>query len=196
MNRLTRAAERLVGVHLAAYRRARRPDVIVLAFLIGLAACGAAIAFHAGVGFVEMLWIGAEPGRFLEAASAAPWWRVMAGPVLGGLVVGLFLRHFLPNQRTSSIADVVEARSLGGEIRLPFWPGIASAVATVISLGAGASAGREGPMVHLGGTIATALGRRFHLPPDGARILIAAGRRAPSPPRSTRRSRACSSPTR
>ncbi|BBE74535.1 chloride channel protein [Oharaeibacter diazotrophicus] len=175
MNAVRRFLSGSVGVHLAAFRRERRPQLAALALLVGLAACGAALAFHAGVEALQRLWLGTDTAGFLAAASAAPWWRVMAGPVLGGLAVGLFLTVFLPNQRTSSIADVVEARSTGSADRLAFWPGVASAVATVVSLGAGASAGREGPMVHLGGTIATSLGNRFRLPPDGARTLIAAG---------------------
>jgi CIC family chloride channel protein len=166
--------ERAVGVHLATFRQNRQPELWVLAFLVGLAGCGAAMAFHAGVGWVQWLWLGTASERMLDVAAGLPWWQVMAGPVLGGLAVGLFIRHALPNQRTSSIADVVEARTRD-DAPLRFWPGLASALATVVSLGAGASAGREGPIVHLGGTIATSLGRRFALPHDAGRVLIAAG---------------------
>lgn len=166
--------DRWVGVNLATFRQSRQPALWTLAFLVGLAGCGAALAFHAGVGWVQWLWLGTRSERMLDVAAGLPWWQILAGPMFGGLFVGLFLRYALPNQRTSSIADVVEARTRD-DVALAFWPGLASALATVVSLGVGASAGREGPIVHLGGTIATALGRRFALPHDAGRILIAAG---------------------
>ncbi|MFK7903368.1 MAG: chloride channel protein, partial [Nitratireductor sp.] len=54
-------------------------------------------------------------------------------------------------------------------------PAINSAIITVISLGSGASAGREGPVVHLGAVISNFVGQRFKLPAWGAKTLLACG---------------------
>ncbi|WP_075217870.1 chloride channel protein [Mongoliimonas terrestris] len=165
---------RSVGVHLTAFLATRQPLVWVLAFLVGLAVSGATILFHFGIGWVQWLWLGTSSDRMLDTAAAAPWWVVIAGPTLGGLVVGLYLHRFHPGQRTSGLADVVEARASGAPV-LAFWPGVGSAFGTVVSLGAGASAGREGPIVHLGAVIATSLGRWTGLGAANGRVLLAAG---------------------
>ncbi|KGF66933.1 chloride channel protein, partial [Hoeflea sp. BAL378] len=70
--------------------------------------------------------------------------------------------------------DVIEARAIAGR-RLSLREGVVSALATVFSLGSGASAGREGPVIHLGATLASAVGERFSLPDWSRRTLLAAG---------------------
>jgi CIC family chloride channel protein len=88
---------------------------------------------------------------------------IVAGPTLGGVVVGIIVSRFLPSRRTGGVADVIEARALAGR-RLSLREGIMSAIATAFSLGAGASAGREGPVIHLGATLAKRRGQRLSLP--------------------------------
>ena len=53
--------------------------------------------------------------------------------------------------------------------------GLASAAATAISLGSGASAGREGPIAHLGATLAAAVCVRLRLSDQARRTLLACG---------------------
>ncbi|WP_181707311.1 chloride channel protein [Chthonobacter rhizosphaerae] len=165
---------RSVGVHLTAFIGTRQPLLWLLAFVVGLAVSGATILFHYGVGWVQWLWLGTTSDHMLDVAAAAPWWVVIAGPTVGGLVVGLYLQRVHPGQRTAGLADVVEARASGKPV-LAFWPGVGSAFATIVSLGAGASAGREGPIVHLGGVIATKLGEWRGLGSGQERVLLAAG---------------------
>ncbi len=50
-----------------------------------------------------------------------------------------------------------------------------SAVTSALSLGTGASAGREGPIVHLGASIAALTSRRLNLPRSSRRTLLASG---------------------
>ncbi|MEL6921620.1 MAG: chloride channel protein, partial [Pseudomonadota bacterium] len=72
------------------------------------------------------------------------------------------------------VADVIEARANTGR-PLDLKDGLWSAVITVISLGSGASAGREGPVVHLGATLASVVAHRRKLPEWCSRTLLAAG---------------------
>ena len=131
-----------------------------------------------------------------ELARAQPWWVILIAPAAGGLLVGLMLQYLLATKRTDAVPDVMEARVNAGR-SLSLKQGLLSALASALSLGTGASAGREGPIVHLGAT-----DRRF-----GLHALQAAGRRqasccsppappARSPPRSMLRSPACYSPRR
>ncbi|MEN0088839.1 MAG: chloride channel protein, partial [Pseudomonadota bacterium] len=66
-------------------------------------------------------------------------------------------------------APILGGRALSTQAGL--WSGRVSA----ISLGSGASAGREGPMVHLAATISGWVNDRFALPDWGKRTLLAAG---------------------
>ncbi|TYC51704.1 chloride channel protein [Rhodobacterales bacterium] len=148
--------------------------VWLLALFIGSLVAWAAILFREGIGLVQLFWLGTATERVVSAAAQLPWYVILLAPTLGGLLVGLLLHRIQPMQRTSSVADVIEARVKGGR-GLPFWPGISSALITILSLGFGASAGREGPVVHLGATIGTSLGRLFKLPDSAHRILLACG---------------------
>ncbi|MEM9351259.1 MAG: chloride channel protein, partial [Pseudomonadota bacterium] len=75
-------------------------------------------------------------------------------PILGGLVVGLLLDRFTDDGRVRSVADVIEGAALK-EGRVEVRAGLASALASLITLSSGGSTGREGPVVHLAGVIAT-----------------------------------------
>ncbi len=148
--------------------------VWLLALLIGTFVSWAAIIFREAISLIQLPWLGTTTERVASAASSLPWYVIVAAPMIGGLLVGLLLQHVQPMQRSFSVADVIEARVKGGR-GLPFWPGISSAVITVLSLGSGASAGREGPVVHLGATIGASFGRLLQLPDSAHRILLACG---------------------
>ncbi|WP_244283612.1 chloride channel protein [Pseudovibrio sp. Tun.PSC04-5.I4] len=152
----------------------RLPLVWFLAILIGVAVGGSAILFRIGIGLVQWSWLGTTSERMISAATSQPWYVVVLAPVVGGAIVGLLLQTIQKKQRVGGVADVIEARAHGGT-GLPFWPSLSSALITIISLGSGASAGREGPMVHLGATLGTSLFSKLNLPDSTMRILLAAG---------------------
>jgi CIC family chloride channel protein len=119
-------------------------------------------------------WLGTSSERVFEAASHLPWYVVVGAPTLGGLLVGLLLVYFMPGKRPCGVADVIEAQAIkNSEISLA--QGMGNAFVTALSLGSGASAGREGPVVHLGASIASWLEDRFSLPQSARRTLLACG---------------------
>ncbi|GAB4363277.1 MAG: chloride channel protein [Oricola sp.] len=152
----------------------RLPLVWLLATVIGLVVAIAAIVFREAIGLVQLPWLGTASEAVVSAAAGISPLVVFLAPVAGGLVVGILLQTVQPKQRTFSVADVMEARIRGGR-ELPFWPGMSSAAITALSLGSGASAGREGPVVHLGATLGSAICERFHLPDSARRVLLACG---------------------
>ena len=152
----------------------RQPLVWLIAIGVGLAVGLAAIAFRVLIGATQFLWLGSLSERVASMAAAMPWWAILLAPAAGGLVVGLILEFVMPGKRAEGVADVIEARALG-QRRLGFRSGIISAGVAAISLGSGASAGREGPVVHLGATVATALANLFTLPVIARRTLLGCG---------------------
>ncbi|MDN2567527.1 chloride channel protein [Aquibium sp. A9E412] len=173
LKRLPKVLATWIEPNLRSFVESRQPTIWLLSLLVGLAVAVAAILFREGIGLVQLLWLGTRSERVFSTAQHLPWYWVMAGPTLGGLVVGLLL-YRLQARRTGAVADVIEARAISGR-KLSLRNGLLSAVVTVISLGAGASAGREGPVVHLGAVLATAIAWRARLPEWCRRTLLAAG---------------------
>ncbi len=156
------------------FRGDRELLVWLLALLIGVGAAYLAILFRIGIGLVQYPWLGTMTEQVFQTAARTPWFVVLLAPAVGGLLVGLFLQYLMPGRRALGVADVIEARALLG-CRVPARQGLASAAVSTVSLGMGASAGREGPVVHLGATAASLLVDLFHLPHAARRTLLACG---------------------
>jgi CIC family chloride channel protein len=154
--------------------RKKQPLVWLLAGLIGIGTSLAAIAFREMIGAVQWTWLGTMSEQVASAARVLPWYTVVFVPALGGFLVGLFLHYVQPQKRPLGVADVIEAKQTP-ETSLRFWPGVGSAIVSATSLGFGASTGREGPVVHLGATIAASISRLFKLPSSSNRVLLACG---------------------
>jgi len=172
--RLLATARRWTIPNLKQFQESRQPIVWLLAPLIGLATGLAAIGFRLAIGAFQLPWLGDMTENVAQAARAQPWWVIMLAPAVGGLLVGLLLRYVLTAKRTDAVPDVMEARVNAGR-GLDLRQGLISAVVSALSLGSGASAGREGPIVHLGATIAAATCTHFNLPNAARRTLLASG---------------------
>lgn len=163
-----------VTPNIRAFLENRQPAIWLLSLLIGLSVACAAIAFRQLIGIVQLYWLGDTTEQVLTVARRTPWYMIVAGPTLGGVAVGILVTRFIPSRRTSGVADVIEARALSGR-RLSLREGLLSALTSAVSLGAGGSGGREGPVIHLGATLASAVGDQLHLPDHARRTLLAAG---------------------
>lgn len=152
----------------------RQPLLWILSLLTGLSVGLATILFREGIGLVQWTWLRETSEQVAGAARQMPWPYVFFAPVVGGAIVGFLIHRFMPGDRPFGVADVIEAKiDKGRDIELR--PGLWSAAITVISLGFGASAGREGPMVHLGATLSEAVTRRLKLAGVPGRILLGCG---------------------
>ena len=152
----------------------RQPTVWLLAPLIGLATGVAAIGFRLLIGLFQWPWLHNMTENVAAAARLQPWWVIMLAPAVGGLLVGLLLQYVLTAKRTGAVPDVMEARVAGGS-GLTLGQSMLGAVVSALSLGSGASAGREGPIVHLGGAIGAIAARGLSLPRASRRTLLASG---------------------
>ena len=145
--------------------RARGPSQFqfwVIALIIGIAAGFAALLFRKGINWLQYLAYGTEDmAQIHSLAASLPWYWVLIVPILGGLAVGLILHHFTEDARARSVADVIEGAALS-EGRVERRAGLASAAASLITLGMGGSSGREGPVVHLAGVISSWVSDRIN----------------------------------
>ena len=90
------------------------------------------------------------------------WWHVLLAPTIGGLLVGWINQRLLEGGRGQGIANIIERNALHGA-EMPTKRGLLGAVASALSIGSGASVGREGPILHLTSTVSTWVALRLHL---------------------------------
>ncbi|MFX0545713.1 chloride channel protein [Roseovarius sp. S1116L3] len=127
----------------------------IIALLIGIAAGFGALFFRKGITWLQVLLYGVDDPRNLYTfAGGMAWYWILIIPILGGLAVGLILTRFTDDGRVRAVADVIAGAALH-DGRVERRAGIASAAASLITLGAGGSSGREGPVVHLAGVISS-----------------------------------------
>ncbi|WP_298678191.1 chloride channel protein [uncultured Lentibacter sp.] len=145
--------------------RERGPSQIqfwFIALAIGLAAGLAALLFRKGIEALQSWAYGAQDiGHLYGLTREIEWYWICLIPVIGGAVVGQILHHFTPDGRVRAVADVIEGAALK-EGRVERRAGLASAAASLITLGSGGSSGREGPVVHLAAVISSWVSDRLH----------------------------------
>lgn len=91
-----------------------------------------------------------------------------------GLVVGLIIDRFAREAKGHGVPEVMEAIALRrGRIRPQV--AIAKVIASTLTIGAGGSAGREGPIVQVGAALGSSIGQWARLSDDQIRMLVASG---------------------
>jgi CIC family chloride channel protein len=163
----------------AAWLRARRGGLFVLALVIGAGAGLGAVAFRYLIsGFT---WLATGHGEFGQqghvGSSHLPWLGLgffVVIPVIGGLVYGPLIYRFAREARGHGVPEVMIAvAGNGGRIRPQV--SVVKAVASALCIGAGGSVGREGPIVQIGSALASSLGQWVKMPETRLRILVACG---------------------
>jgi CIC family chloride channel protein len=135
-----------------------------LGAITGLGTGIATAALVALIGFVERIAFGSDPG----------WLLILTVPAAGAFLVGLVVTYWAPEDGGSGINETMRTIYMRGSRfrgRAPFGGLAASGVA----LGTGNSGGPEGPIVLIGGSIGSLLGRLFALTEERKRTLVAAG---------------------
>lgn len=133
-----------------------------IALVVGIAAGFAALFFRKGVNWLQETLYGTDDVQHLHSfISGLDWYLVILIPTAGGLVSGLILHHFTRDARARSVADVIVGSALH-DGRVEGRAGLASALASLVTLGTGGSSGREGPVVHLAAVISTWINRKMN----------------------------------
>src|SRR5262245_33547485 len=143
--------------------------------MVGVLGGLAALAFEHLTDLVRVALVGGtkEEG-LLQAARRLPWWKALLLPAAGATVATFLIRVVFRWATEASAPDVLESVSLRkGGMRLPAV--LARSLGAAAVIGTGGSVGREGPIIQLGGAIASAFGRFFRRSPRDLAILIACG---------------------
>ncbi len=157
-------------------RLTRHEQVVlsILAVVIGGIGGGSAIAFREALGGLQYLFYGFSSESVHTLAAQLAWWHILLATTVGGLIVGLIVEFLMPGKRPHGVAEVMEASALKGG-RMGLKAGLGAALVSAISLGAGASTGREGPVVHLGASLSAFVAARLRLGRSLSQTLLGCG---------------------
>lgn len=138
-------------------------------------AIAALVGFVVGLGSAGLIlgiqWVEDVTAEVMADRSAWLWFVTIPFVLT---VSWLLSRRFAPETMGSGISEVIGALALhGGRLRTISFP--IKLIASSVAVGGGGSGGREGPVVQIGGTIASSIARRFGLGEDMVRSLVAAG---------------------
>ncbi|MDB6065776.1 MAG: Chloride channel protein [Pedosphaera sp.] len=146
---------------------------LVLAGGVGVIGGLVNLGFHACVNISQKIFLGSEGDLPTLAEQLNPWHRLLI-PAIGGLLAGMVLfwgLRLVGKQGSSNILEVV-ATSDG---RLPLRTALVKAISSMLSIGSGASIGREGAITQLAATFASKWGQVARWHPYRLRLLTACG---------------------
>lgn len=145
---------------------------MVLAGVVGLLA-GYGAAFF---GFLIEIVSEYTYGAANQARGDSLWWTValVASPAIGMLVVAWFTRTFAPEAQGHGVPEVITAVARHDGVIRPH-VAFVKILASGITIGTGASAGREGPIVQIGSALGSTAGQIFKLSAKNIKVLVAAG---------------------
>jgi chloride channel protein, CIC family len=163
----------------AAWLRAGRGGMFVLALLVGAGAGLGAVAFRYLVYFFT--WLATGHSQFGQdgyvGSSHLPWLGLgffVVIPSIGGLLYGPLIYKWAREARGHGVPEVMVAvAENGGRIR---WQvSVVKALGSALCIGSGGSVGREGPIVQIGSALASSAGQWARLPENRLRIMVACG---------------------
>jgi CIC family chloride channel protein len=122
---------------------------------------------------IDIVQLGMTKGFGFFEPSLGSWILILI-PVIGGIVVAIIARYFIGEEKVHGVAGIMEAVALaGGRLRYQIAP--AKIVASIVSIGVGASVGPEDPSVQIGANLGSWLGQLLHSSDERLRVLVAAG---------------------
>lgn len=134
---------------------------LILTILVGVVAALAAVLFTLSIKFTTVWLFGLEPSIQ----------RTLLVPTLVSLCTGFLLWKFFPEAAGSGVPQTEAAFHLN-QGQIPGRVAYGKFLTGVLCIGCGHSMGREGPSVHIGAGLASAIGRWFRLSPPRARSLV------------------------
>lgn len=155
-----------------------RREVILLnslAVLVGVLAGYFAIGFRTIIGFFQNLFMYQRVDYHLVSPvghTLGPW--IILLPPIIFLIVSYLVKFFAPEAKGHGVPEVIEAVvARGGRIRARVVA--LKALASSLTIAAGGSVGREGPIVQIGSATGSVLGQLFNMRPNLIRVLVGCG---------------------
>ncbi len=156
---------------------ARTLQLWLWAAVAGALAAAATVVFRGLIQGVEHLATGHTGGLVEAARSLQPWHRVLVCAV-GGLLAGVVLdrggRWAAAGPRGDAHLDYIDA-AREGRVDLNDRTTLVRSASALLSVGTGASIGREGPMVQLAAWLAARLARAVPVAPELRSAIMVCG---------------------
>jgi chloride channel protein, CIC family len=159
-------------------RTLNAPALWALSILVGVVAGLGAVAFRALISMVHNLLFLRKFSTVYDAnihTAPSPWgaWVILV-PVAGALGVSFLVKNFAPEAKGHGVPEVMDAVYHRKGVIRPV-VSIVKALASALSIGSGASIGREGPIIQIGSSFGSTVGQMLGLPAWQCITLIAAG---------------------
>lgn len=146
--------------------------VIIIAMIIGVVSGYGAAGFRYLIDFFRTISWGA--GSFIEVIHATPLYLKIGIPIIGGVIVALFVNRFAPEAKGHGVPEVMDAvATKNGFIRMRVV--LVKALASALSIGSGAAVGREGPIVQIGSAFGSSVGQLFQVSTRRMKTFIGCG---------------------
>ncbi len=145
--------------------------VYFYAVLSGVFAAFIALAFQHATHFILSALTSSDSGRIVESFSNLEYWRRIFSLSAGGAIAGIILL-FAAKKVKKRPTPYMEAISIGSGY-IPVRANLLRSLAAIVTIGSGASIGREGPLVQTVAVFSSIFGRYFKLSVPRLRLLIA-----------------------
>lgn len=159
-------------------RKHRLLRFYLLVLCTGIAAGIGAIIFRELIGFFHNFFFLGQFSFYydtLQHTPPSPWGAaVILVPVVGAACVAYLVKNHAPEARGSGVPEVLYAIYYERGIIRPI-VAVVRALASSISIGSGASVGREGPIIQIGAAVGATLGQYIKMTEGERIILIACG---------------------
>ncbi len=162
-------------------REERRVNLFTLCLLalgVGIMTGVGAVALRSLIGLIHNAMFNgvlkiAYDANFLEGPSRFGNWVILS-PVLGGLVVVYLVDRFAPEAKGHGVPEVMDAIYYKrGDIRGVV--ALIKSLASALSIGSGASVGREGPIIQIGSALGSSFSKAIGLSTGQKITLLSAG---------------------
>ncbi|MDP8225960.1 MAG: chloride channel protein [Candidatus Lernaella stagnicola] len=157
--------------------------LLVVATLIGVGGGLGAIGFRNLIYYFQkgfllyasaLHWLVAREWVTYVTLWDIPFWTKFLIPATGGLIVGPLIYFFAREAKGHGVPEVMAAVALQrGHIRKRLV--IFKALASALTIASGGSAGREGPIVHIGSAWGSTIGQLFRVSPQRMKIFVGCG---------------------
>ncbi len=162
-------------------REERRVSLFILCLMalgVGIMTGVGAVALRGLIGLIHNLMINGVfkipyDANILEGPSRWGNW-VMLAPILGGVVVVYLVERFAPEAKGHGVPEVMDAIYYKrGQIRGVV--AVIKSLASALSIGSGASVGREGPIIQIGSALGSSFSKAIGLSTGQTITLLSAG---------------------
>jgi len=148
-----------------------RFGIYVYAIIMGVLSAFIAVAFRYATKLIQKILTGSAATAQLEAFSSIPKFRIILALGVGGLISGAILS--VANKYGKKPATpYMEAVSIGNGY-IPVKVNLLRTLASIITIGSGASIGREGPLLQTAAVAASYAGRSLRLSVPRLRLAVA-----------------------